>query len=311
MNANATRRGSTILNVLESVLHLASIPLSLSLFMQTVTLFTHELDLELSKQAMDAVEAVFNPAQGIVLTVLLFAVLAAIRGIRAVRARGEGKGPFAVALLQTALFLVCAVLPVVMGFTGESLRVISVLYAIAMIAGRILSIVQNHRLGNVLWNTVCILILAASVISFMMTITVIFFLTVLSMMKIIFSRIRVATLLAIIRKTYAAEILFGLLLLISTFSILLFYFEPGMGDIRDAFWYCFAIVTTIGFGDLTAVTDFGRILSVILGAYGIVVVALITSIIVNYYGEMKREDGAPEADKAQGGDAQAESHEQA
>jgi hypothetical protein len=44
-------------------------------------------------------------------------------------------------------------------------------------------------------------------------------------------------------------------------------------------------VTTIGFGDLTAVTDFGRILSVILGAYGIVVVALITSIIVNFYGE--------------------------
>ena len=52
-------------------------------------------------------------------------------------------------------------------------------------------------------------------------------------------------------------------------------------------------MTTIGFGDLTAVTDFGRILSVILGAYGIVVVALITSIIVNFYGEMKT---SPEAD---------------
>jgi hypothetical protein len=36
----------------------------------------------------------------------------------------------------------------------------------------------------------------------------------------------------------------------------------------------------------------GRIISVILGAYGIVVVALITSIIVNFYGEMKSdEDG--------------------
>ena len=52
-------------------------------------------------------------------------------------------------------------------------------------------------------------------------------------------------------------------------------------------------MTTIGFGDLTAVTDFGRILSVILGAYGIVVVALITSIIVNFYGEMK---ASPETD---------------
>jgi hypothetical protein len=34
----------------------------------------------------------------------------------------------------------------------------------------------------------------------------------------------------------------------------------------------------------------GRLLSVILGLYGIIVVALITSIIVNFYGEMKSDD---------------------
>ena len=49
------------------------------------------------------------------------------------------------------------------------------------------------------------------------------------------------------------------------------------------------MVTTIGFGDLTPTTEIGRLLSVILGLYGIVVVALITSIIVNSYGEMKKE----------------------
>ena len=38
----------------------------------------------------------------------------------------------------------------------------------------------------------------------------------------------------------------------------------------------------------------GRIISVILGAYGIVVVALITSIIVNFYGEMKKKDAREE-----------------
>ena len=61
-----------------------------------------------------------------------------------------------------------------------------------------------------------------------------------------------------------------------------------IGSFKNAMWYCFAIVTTIGFGDISATTDFGRILSVILGVYGIIVVALITSIIVNFYGEMKR-----------------------
>ena len=50
------------------------------------------------------------------------------------------------------------------------------------------------------------------------------------------------------------------------------------------------MVTTIGFGDLTPTSQVGRVLSVILGVYGIVGVALITSIIVNFYGEMKKED---------------------
>ena len=114
-----------------------------------------------------------------------------------------------------------------------------------------------------------------------------FLIAVFALLAIVFSRISFSVLREIIAKTHAAEIIFGLFLLIVTFAMLLTFFEPNMDKFTDALWYCFAIVTTIGFVDLTAVTDFGRILSVILGAYGIVVVALITSIIVNFYGEMK------------------------
>ena len=77
------------------------------------------------------------------------------------------------------------------------------------------------------------------------------------------------------------QIIFGLFLLIVTFSFLLYYFEPGMENFNDALWYCFAIVTTIGFGDLTAVTDFGRILSVILGIYGIVLSTVISYFLIS------------------------------
>ena len=53
---------------------------------------------------------------------------------------------------------------------------------------------------------------------------------------------------------------------------------------------------------MTAVSTIGRVLSVILGVYGIVVVALITSIIVNFYGEMRKannddDDPEPEAEQ--------------
>ena len=59
------------------------------------------------------------------------------------------------------------------------------------------------------------------------------------------------------------------------------------GEYLNALWYCFAVETTIGFGNMTAVSVIGRVLSVIPGMYGIAA-ALITSIIVNFCGEMKK-----------------------
>jgi hypothetical protein len=99
-----------------------------------------------------------------------------------------------------------------------------------------------------------------------------------------------------VRKTYAAEILFGMLMLIIAFSIVLPQLDPGIPSFADALWYCFAIVTTIGFGDFAAATLPGRVISVVLGLYGIIVVALITSIIVNFYNETKDSGEADEPD---------------
>ena len=76
-------------------------------------------------------------------------------------------------------------------------------------------------------------------------------------------------------------------MLIAAFSYVLEFTEDSIKTYGDGLWYCFAIVTTIGFGDFTAVTIAGRLLSVILGIYGIIVVALVTSIIINFYGEIK------------------------
>ena len=39
----------------------------------------------------------------------------------------------------------------------------------------------------------------------------------------------------------------------------------GFDSFGDALWYSFAVVTTIGFGDVVATTLVGRIITVILG----------------------------------------------
>ena len=88
----------------------------------------------------------------------------------------------------------------------------------------------------------------------------------------------------------AAEILAGLMIAVVGASILLPAFEPGITTFGDGLWYSFMLVTTIGFGDMTAVTPAGRLISVAVGIYGIVAMALITSILVSVYNESKEKD---------------------
>lgn len=112
-----------------------------------------------------------------------------------------------------------------------------------------------------------------------------------------FVNLKLGPLLIIIRKTYAFEVLYGLLVLIFSFSFIFQFTEESMVTYGDALWYSFAVVTTIGFGDLKATTVATRVLSVILGLYGIIATASITSVIVNFYNEIKHNDkDKPEED---------------
>lgn len=100
----------------------------------------------------------------------------------------------------------------------------------------------------------------------------------------------------VIKKSMINEIILSLLILIILCSVYFTLVEPNITSYVDGLWYSFAVITTIGFGDVYVTTTFGRILSVILGISGIAVVAVFTSFIVNFYNEMskKREQKAVE-----------------
>lgn len=105
-------------------------------------------------------------------------------------------------------------------------------------------------------------------------------------------KLKVDAISNVIRKSLAKEILAALLILIILCSVYFTIVEPDITSYVDSLWYSFTIITTIGLGDVYAVTTLGRILSIILGISGIAVVAVFTSLIVNFYHEMnkKREE---------------------
>jgi hypothetical protein len=177
-----------------------------------------------------------------------------------------------------------------------------------MLSERVLAIVRRPKPLNIVFNAIAILILlilsycAGETFSMVFIAPIILMTALLSIFAGMFSQIRIDILKDIIQETYAFEIIFGLLIAIVAFSFVLKYYEDSIHTFWDGLWYCFAVVTTIGFGDITATTAVGRALSIILGIYGIIVVSLITSIIVNYYGEMKRTKTMKPAAQAGGGD---------
>jgi len=90
----------------------------------------------------------------------------------------------------------------------------------------------------------------------------------------------------ILKNTHTDRYIGGFVIFFLADAFLMMLFEPGITNYRDALWYCYAVFSTAGFGDLVAVTLIGRILSVLLTLYALLIVALVTGVVVAYYNDM-------------------------
>ena len=211
------------------------------------------------------------------------------------------------------LLLISVSLGVLVIFARYDLYIFSIaggIYALSIIISRIFILIERHRPRDIVYNV--IIMVAAAVLAvglfwrvekgdvagvILLECIIISIAAFIEVAVMAFSQLKLKVLFKIIVKTYALEVLFGLLTMMIAFSLILMIYEPQMAAFPDALWYCFAVVTTIGFGDIQAVTHIGRAISVVLGLYGIVVVAIITSIIVNFYNETKGKEDAETIDE--------------
>lgn len=97
---------------------------------------------------------------------------------------------------------------------------------------------------------------------------------------------RIKVLRRVLRETGAYKIWTGFLVQFFVTAVIIWLREPEIHSYRDALWYCYAVVTTIGFGDIVAQYSLSRILSVLLSVSAAVVIALITGVIVNYFNQV-------------------------
>ena len=237
----------------------------------------------------------------------LYLTMAFIHLFRVFRLGRKSRLVFISQLAYSAVFAACSAIPLILGLNSISNMILSLVFWGRLIIDRFISIIRRRRPFNIFCNVIAILIVFLAAFSSITEFSLLFvavtasFSALVSILTVAFSQVQVGILKDIVRKTYASQIIVGMLLTMIAFSHVLIYFDESFPSFFDALWYCFAVVTTIGFGDFTPVSAIGRIITVILGIYGIIVVALITSIIVNFYGEMKRTDREDKADRSQSG----------
>ena len=81
----------------------------------------------------------------------------------------------------------------------------------------------------------------------------------------------------------ADKILVSYLIFYIIATFLIWFTEPDIKSVYDSLWYCFAVATSVGFGDFTAATHSGRIITVILSVYSIGAIAIFTAVLTSYF----------------------------
>ncbi len=87
----------------------------------------------------------------------------------------------------------------------------------------------------------------------------------------------------ILVRTKTDRILLGYLVFVLLSALLILIFDPAITHYGDALWYCYAVVSTAGFGDVVATVMLSKMLSVLVTAYSTIVIAVVTGVVVNFY----------------------------
>lgn len=90
----------------------------------------------------------------------------------------------------------------------------------------------------------------------------------------------------VLHHTKADKILVSYLIFVLLDAVLIWLVDPSVKSYVDSLWYCCSTISTAGYGDVVVTSFIGKIATIALMIYSILVVAIITGVVVNFYNQL-------------------------
>ncbi len=90
----------------------------------------------------------------------------------------------------------------------------------------------------------------------------------------------------ILVRTNTHKVLITYLIFVLFCAFVILFIEPHINTYGDALWYLYAVISTAGFGDIVVTTALAKIVSLLVTVYSILVIAIVTGVVVNFYTEI-------------------------
>lgn len=97
-----------------------------------------------------------------------------------------------------------------------------------------------------------------------------------------------------LKDTYLDEILGVFLMIIVSFTLGLYLFDPSMNSLFDSLWFVLSTLTTVGYGDVLPNSMIGKVISLILLFVGVLIFSAITGAIASYFNKKLLNAGSVE-----------------
>ena len=90
----------------------------------------------------------------------------------------------------------------------------------------------------------------------------------------------------VMKRTKAYNVLLGLVLFVLSAALIIMLVEPEINTYFESLWYCYAVISTIGFGDVVVTSVIAKVVSVLLTVYSLFVLAIATGVVVSFYNHL-------------------------